>query len=347
MSRQSDSNSVQKLCRILRVLSTPQPLRLTDVCLAADLNKATALRLLAALGEEGFVRRDPDTKRFSLGDDALALGIAMQGRDHVRDRARPWLVKLAAVSGDSIILSTRSGIESICLDREFGSYPIRANYLDIGTRRPLGVGAGSMALLAWLPEDEAAAILDLTAADIEARYPKLTRAIIEKELVAARQRGHTQMLDIIVDKMGGIAVPILGPNGAPVAAISLAALSERLTSRLDLLVPALREAATALSTPQAHGPGQTTDIGAMLDPSAIAPPRAAKGRGSASSPAASGASKAGAAKANPFGTGLGIASRVIRRNGRNEPVKAAVASSIPGAPFTFSMWPPARPRKRA
>lgn len=254
MSRQSDSNSVQKLCRILRALSTPEPLRLTDVCAATELNKATALRLLSALGEEGFVRRDPDTKRFSLGDDALALGIAMQGRDHVRDRARPWLVKLAAMSGDSIILSTRSGVESVCVDREFGSYPIRANYLDIGSRRPLGVGAGSMALLAWLPDDEARVVLDLTVESIQQRYPRITREYIEEEIQAARQRGHSLVLDVVVERMGGIAVPILGRNGRPVAAISLAALNERITSRLNLLVPALKEAAHALSAPD-NGPG--------------------------------------------------------------------------------------------
>ena len=96
MHQTSDTNSAQKVCRILRVLSTPQPLRLADICDGAGLNKATTLRLLDTLMQEGFVQRDPVSKRYLLGDEALVLGVAMQGRDHIRDRARPALQLLAA-----------------------------------------------------------------------------------------------------------------------------------------------------------------------------------------------------------------------------------------------------------
>jgi DNA-binding IclR family transcriptional regulator len=247
MQAASDSSSVQKVCRILRVLSTPQPLRLADICIGTGLHKATALRLLEALAQEGFVERDAGTKRFMLGEASLLLGLAMQGRDHVSKRARPWLVRLAGLSGDTIILSARHGNESVCIDREFGAYPIRAGYLDVGSRRPLGVGAGSMALLAWLPEGEAAAVLAEIAPAIEAKYPRIDRALLETEMRQARARGHSMLLDVVVERLGGIGVPIFGSDGKPVAALSLAALNERITPRLELLVPALQQAAAALS----------------------------------------------------------------------------------------------------
>ncbi|MFP5406347.1 MAG: IclR family transcriptional regulator [Gammaproteobacteria bacterium] len=247
MPRPSTTNPVQKICRILRVLSAPQPMRLVDVCAVTGLNKATALRLLDALEAEGFVQRDARTKRFALGEEALVLGIAMQSRDHVSKWARPWLVKLAGLSGDTIVLSTRHGIESVCVDREFGAYPIRANYLDIGSRRPLGVGAGSMALLAWLPGDEANAVLDQIEPIVSARYPRIGRRLLEAEIVEAQGRGYSMLLDVVVERMGGIGVPVFGSEGKPVAAISLAALNDRITTRLPLLVPALKEAAASLT----------------------------------------------------------------------------------------------------
>ena len=49
MHQASDTNSAQKVCRILRVLSTPQPLRLADISDGSGLNKATTLRLLETL----------------------------------------------------------------------------------------------------------------------------------------------------------------------------------------------------------------------------------------------------------------------------------------------------------
>jgi DNA-binding IclR family transcriptional regulator len=247
MRQASDSNSAQKVCRILRVLSTPQPLRLADIADASGVNKATALRLLDTLIAEGFVVRDEVTKRYLLGDEALALGIAMQGRDHIRDRARPALMRLAALSGDTVLLSTRSGIESVVIDREFGSFPIRANYLDLGTRRPLGAGAGSLALLAWLPQEEVEAVLKLIAGTLKTRHPRVTASLLKQEVANARAQGYALLLDVVVEQMGGIAVPIFGSDGRPVAAISIAALSQRITSRLDLLVPALRKASQELS----------------------------------------------------------------------------------------------------
>ncbi|MEP7057432.1 MAG: IclR family transcriptional regulator [Caldimonas sp.] len=247
MHQFSDTSSAQKVCRILRVLSTPQPLRLADISAGSGLNKATTLRLLETLIGEGFVQRDAASKRYVLGAEALVLGIAMQGRDHIRDRARPALVRLAALSGDTLLLSTRHGLESVCIDREFGSFPIRANYLELGSRRPLGAGAGSLALLAWLPDEEVEEVLTLLAPVLKKSHPRITRELLKSEIALARQRGYTMLLDVVVDQMGGVGVPILGSDAKPVGAISLAALSQRIATRLPLLVPALKKAGAELS----------------------------------------------------------------------------------------------------
>ena len=247
MHQVSSTNSAQKVCRLLRVLSTPQPLRLTDICAGSGLDRATALRLIETLVSEGFVQRDAITKCYSLGDEALVLGMAMQGRDHICDRARPSLVRLAALSGDTLLLSTRHGLESVCIDREFGSFPIRANYLDVGSRRPLGAGAGSLALLAWLPNSEVEAILKLLQPALKKRYPRITPDLLRTEIAQARERGYAMLLDVVVDQMGGIAVPILGADGKPIGAISIAALTQRITTRLSMLVPALKRAGQDLS----------------------------------------------------------------------------------------------------
>lgn len=252
MRHSSDTNSVQKVCRLLRALSTPVPQRLADLAEHSGINKATVLRLVESLAAEGFVVRDEATKRYLLGDEALALGIAMQGRDHIRDRARPTLLRLAASTGDTLLLSTRSGVESVCIDREFGSYPIRANYLELGMRRPLGVGAGSLALLAWLPDDEVDAVLSVIAPRLAKRYPRLSVELLRREVQLSRQRGYALLLDVVVEQMGGIGVPVFGHDGRPLAAISLAALSSRITPRLAVLAQQLRKAAEDLSREHAQ-----------------------------------------------------------------------------------------------
>ena len=253
MYQASNTNAAQKVCRILKTLSSPTPLRLADIVQGSDVSAPTTLRILETLMDEGFVERDDVNKRYMLGQQALILGMAMQGRDHIRERARASLVRLAALTGDTVLLSTRHGLESVCVDREFGNYPIRANYLDVGSRRPLGAGAGSLALLAWLPDEEVDAVLPLLAPKLATRYPLLTDQRLREEIQQSREQGYAMLLDVVVDQMGGLAVPILGADGKPTAALSVAALSQRITSRTALLVDALKQEAAALSVTEAYG----------------------------------------------------------------------------------------------
>lgn len=241
-TRSSAINSVQKACRILRSLTEPRVSRLSEVATQAGLNKVTTLRILEVLTREGFVRRDEATKTYSLGSEVGILAAAMRDRDDLRSRARPSLVRMAAVTEDSVLLSVRSGSESVCVDREVGSFPIRANYLDIGSRRPLGVGAGAMALLAWQSDAEIEALLPIIEQRL-GQYPKVNRKWIEDEIPKARDRGYTLMLNVLVDRMGAVGVPVLGPEGKPIAALAIAALSDRITSRLEMMVEMLRREA--------------------------------------------------------------------------------------------------------
>lgn len=249
-TRASAINSVQKSCRILRSLTEPRVTRLSEIAAQAGLNKVTTLRILEVLTREGFVRREDKTKTYSLGREVFILAASLSDRDDLRARARPSLVRLAALSEDSVLLSVRSGgNESVCVDREAGVFPIRASYLDIGSRRPLGIGAGAMALLAWQSDAEIEAILPLVEQRLPS-YPKVTMAWLRNEIERSRERGYTVFLNMLVDRMGAVGVPIFGADGRPVAAISIAALSDRLSSRMEQLVEMLKREAEIVGNPK-------------------------------------------------------------------------------------------------
>ena len=249
-TRASAINSVQKSCRILRSLTEPRVNRLSEIAAQAGLNKVTTLRILEVLTREGFVRRDDKTKTYSLGNEVFILAAALRDRDDLRARARPSLVRLAAMSEDSVLLSVRSGgSESVCVDKEVGSFPIRANYLDIGSRRPLGMGAGAMALLAWQSQAEIEAILPLVEQRLPL-FPKVSMSWLKNEIDRSRERGYSVFLNMLVDRMGAIGVPIFGADGRPVAALSIAALSDRISSRLDQLVDMLKREVEIIGNPK-------------------------------------------------------------------------------------------------
>ncbi len=252
--RDSSLSSVQKACRILGVLADTGRARLTEISVKATLNKVTTLRILEVLAREGYVERDESNKTYRLGDQSLVLASAARTRDDLRARARTSLVRLAALSEDTVLLSVRQGCESVCIDRETGGFPIRAAYLDVGSRRPLGVGAGALAVFAWLPDDELEALLDEAAPKLAA-YPGFSVESIWRDIQVARVKGYTILLNRVVERMGAIGMPIIGLDGRPFAALSIAALSDRLVAREHELVAALQREARQIADPRVPAGG--------------------------------------------------------------------------------------------
>lgn len=239
-------NAIAKVCAVLNTLTANSPLRLNEISEATGLNRVTALRILEDLTETGYVTRSGTPPRYDFGPEILAMAAAASRSFNIRDAVRPSLLRLADLTGDTILLSVRSGAESIVVDRAVGNYPIRANFLDIGSRRILGVGGGSMALLAWLPVAEREAILDITASRLDA-YPQITREILQLHIDEARTRGYVTMYDIVVQKMGAIGYPLRDSHGQVSAAISVVALSERISEREQMIVDAIEQEVKAIT----------------------------------------------------------------------------------------------------
>lgn len=255
MSRTENLSAARKVCRILANLSDPRVTRLTDIAERTGLDASTCLRLLRDLEAEGFVERDPQSKEFELGTQVYAMHHAMVAGLDLRALARPSLIRLARRFGDTVILSVPAGWESICVDICLGDYPITANYLPAGSRRPLGVGAGSLALLAALSEPVRSAVIPLVLEAMATRYANFSAQYLDDALARTHDAGYALLIDVVVEKMGGVGVSFCSPSGAPIGALSIAALTERITGREAELAHALRAEALLLEQvwmPEGH-----------------------------------------------------------------------------------------------
>ncbi|WP_226580245.1 IclR family transcriptional regulator [Acuticoccus sediminis] len=200
--------------------------RLSDVAREIGLHKATAARALASLTELDVLRRDDD-RRYRIAPQFLeTLGLPVS-LGTLRQRAHAEVMDLVDKVEDTGLVSVRSGLESLCIDRHVGRYPLQALSLDVGRRRPLGAGAGSLALLAWLPEDEREAIIDALGPRLDP-YRSVTPASIRHHAEVARREGYTYLPDYVVTGMTGIGAPVREPSGLIVAAVSVAGVGDRL-----------------------------------------------------------------------------------------------------------------------
>ena len=136
------ASSAAKTCAILRAFAARSPLRLTDIAAATGLNKVTALRIVETLIEEGFVAREERGPRLRAGPRDPGAGGHGRPTRTTSGRSRGRASCASPTCPRTPLLSVRSGPNSVCIDRQVGSFPIRANYLDVGSRRPLGRRGG-------------------------------------------------------------------------------------------------------------------------------------------------------------------------------------------------------------
>ncbi|MBZ0163329.1 MAG: IclR family transcriptional regulator [Notoacmeibacter sp.] len=247
MTSDSTVKSVQRAAAIIKLLAREATAgwRLSDIAQAAGLGKTTTHRLLSALADAGFVYQSPETRRYFLGYEIVRLGHQATRYD-IAELARPSLLRLARETGDTIFISVREGLDALCLDRQVGDFPIKTLTLDIGDRRPLGVGAGSLALLAFLPDEEVSEVIASNVRRLET-YPRFDPDELTDLTAQTRHQGYSFNDGRIVSAMCAVGVPVFDPRGRVIASISGAAIRERMgPDRVAWIVSLLKAEAERL-----------------------------------------------------------------------------------------------------
>jgi DNA-binding IclR family transcriptional regulator len=242
----SGAQSIDRAATLLLLVGRAGPLgaRLSELVGQCDLPKPTVRRMLLALVRAGLLDQDPDTRRYHIGPEIYVLGTLASARFGIHPISLRALVRLSQETGDTAFLSVPRDVYSICVHREEGSYPIRVHALHAGDRHPLGVGAGSLALLAALPDDEVEQILTANADVLADKYPQFTASVLRNSVQEARAKGYAINPGLLLSGSWAIGVAIRGLDGRPVGALSIAAIESRLgEDRQRELAPLLKKEA--------------------------------------------------------------------------------------------------------
>lgn len=226
-SPRSGTQSIERVVGMLRVVSSRgrHGMRLGDVVAASGLPTSTCHRMLQRLELEDLVVRDPLTRKYFLGPLLYELGLLARPRYQLAQRCESTLGSLAERTQDTVYLSERRGLDSLCSGRALGDYPIKALTLDIGIRRPIGVGAGGLAMLCSLPPAEAEEIIEANATRYR-KFSTLQAQDVRDAVARGREQGYAFLDSPVIP--GTAAVGVAFPADNPVAAISVAAISARL-----------------------------------------------------------------------------------------------------------------------
>jgi len=234
------AGGVHRTVALLRCLAAAPGggLRLKDLADTVGLPRPTTHRILANLMAEGMVERDAGGKFYRLGLELFALAARAGNPMNLRELCRPALLRLTGSLGETIFLLVRSGFDAVCIDRTAGPLPIRSFTGDIGGSVMLGIGQGSMAILAHLTAGEQNEIIRYNLPRMR-DYQGLDEAFLRTEIARVRARGYCDGATGLIPGMAGLGVPILTADGRAVAALSVGSTTDRMTPERNAVIAEL------------------------------------------------------------------------------------------------------------
>jgi DNA-binding IclR family transcriptional regulator len=244
------TQAIQRAAGILHeiALHRREGLREVDLVMRTGIKQPTVHRILKCLLAEGMVMQDPGTRGYLLGQRIFEFGLAAASHFNLRDYCQAALARLAADTKDTVFLIVKSGFESVVVDRKEGTFPIRTMPLEIGDRRPLGMGAASQALLMALSDAEIAEVIQANDEVLRGEHGVNPDAL-RRKLTRSRRRGYAVTKGYGYPGITGVGVPIRNAWGAPLAAISVTATAPRMTdSHIKTVYLALQKEVLQLQT---------------------------------------------------------------------------------------------------
>ncbi|GGR28845.1 IclR family transcriptional regulator [Deinococcus ruber] len=245
-----DTAAVRTLERglhLLRILGEHHGLTLSDVARRADLSPSTTYRLLQTLRAQGFAHLQEDAGLWQVGVQAFVTGSAYQGRGSVTLAARSIMDELVSETGETINLSVLQEGEVMYIHQAEGRGLMRA-FTHIGARAPLHCTGAGKVLTAWQDAAEMRSVLGPGPYHAYTPHTLTTVSALTEHLAQVRQQGYA--LDDEERELGVrcVALPVRGPGGQVVAALSLSAPSARLpAAQVPPLATLLQRASERIS----------------------------------------------------------------------------------------------------
>jgi len=223
-SKTDGTQAIRRAALVLRQVAygAQTGVSLKELSEATGLSRSTAHRIVKALQDEGFLDYDAKARRYVIGDLPFELGLSSSTRRQDEVLWRSTVDALSAFSGATCYLIGRSGSECVCLYKAEGNAVIRAIPVEVGQRRPLGVGAAATALLADASEGDREAVLAAIEPLLE-MYPHLDTDRIRSNVRLAQDAGLSESSGQVVDGLYGLGMVLPTERGGGSLAISLAA----------------------------------------------------------------------------------------------------------------------------
>lgn len=225
----TNTKSVSKTLAILSSFNERTPTqRTSDIAAKLHMNISTVSRHLNTMLDWGFLMRDEETGRYSLGYEVVALaGAALQNNPLYR-HAYPELQQMSYKYDVHCHMSVPRGVDVVHLI-SISCESTMELLIPMGHSHPMYCSAMGRAILAYLPEGQVQKILKRS--DLRKFTPETKTDLVEirEELARTRQRGYCVLFEELSENKSSLAAPIFDRSREPIAAISISSSGHSLS----------------------------------------------------------------------------------------------------------------------
>ena len=221
---------VRLALQIIEEIGSHQPIGTSELARRLDLSKTTVHRSLMSLREAGWIEQsDESRKSWMLSIRALVVGgRSVDSRGSLRRVSIPVMEDLRRSTGETIHLLVHYRSYVVLIERLDGIKPVRV-FNPFGGRAALHRTSSGMAILAHLTRQEQNAYFsELRSAERKRSATGVTE--LRDELGPIVQRGFAVNLGQNLPNVNAVGAAIFDSRSVPIAAITVSAPSERMTS---------------------------------------------------------------------------------------------------------------------
>jgi IclR family transcriptional regulator, KDG regulon repressor len=200
--------------------------KISELATSLELNKSTVSRTMATLASEGFVYKDPETKKYRLGLSLLTLGGIVNNNMDVYKESQPVLNSLVDSIGETAHISVFDQLEVVYLQKVECNHPVRF-LTHVGRRNPPYCTSAGKVLMAYSSEETIERIIS------NGLIPFTKNTITDPEklhthLKEIREKGYGYCMEEYTEGVNTIAAPIFDYTGKVIAALSVVGPKQRI-----------------------------------------------------------------------------------------------------------------------
>lgn len=249
-------NAIEKALEILLKFQDNKPRwGIRELSSELKFSPATVQRILQVLKSYEFIRQDPKTRQYYIGNIFYRFLENLNTANNLTGIGKSYMEEVAGATLETVHLNIIEGSMRICIDTIESHKVLRAG-MPIGNQSPLYAGASAKCLLAFSSDKFKSEYFKTTKIKPLTDNTIIDPAQLNDELEKICDQGYALSLGERTPGLGSLSAPVFNYKGEILASLSLAIPEIRFSStdHLSICIRTLTEAARSFSQAMGNTP---------------------------------------------------------------------------------------------